>query len=314
MTNRIAVAMLLAALAAPAGAKNYSVPALPATVVLFVPDQRVSFCVSDELRARITPYFAVVSGPNELSYPDLRLDCEAYDAERVAFTLRNSKGDPVDQFKVHVLADRSTYDSTAFLVARRLATGSKTIRAALTAYLANSSYLYAAGGIKAFDAGDWTNAADKLYRGLESGAPTTASYFGLYAAHAKLGHAARARWYLMEYCESEGKRLSKLDAKQLSYLREIQPPAPGEAPAAGDLSRYHSLVSDRNWAGAIFELKDVISQAPWTVEAYDALANAYKAVGWDLFEDNWRARAKLARKTANDKRLHEDLLDAIQTP
>lgn len=308
------VVALLAVLAAPAAATNYSVPYLPASVVLFVPDASSSFCASDELRSRINPYFAVVADSDHLSYPDLRLDCEPHDDGRVQFTLRNSKGDVVDRFRAKILADRSTYDTTAFLVARRLATGSKTIKAALTAYLANSRYQYAGGGIKAFDAGDWTSAADMLYRGLESDAPPTASYFGLYAAHARLGHAARARWYLMEYCESEGKRLSKLDATQLSYLKEIRPPAPGELPAPGDLSRYRSFVADRNWVGAIFELKDLISRAPWTVEAYDALADAYKAVGWDLFEANWRQRAKLARRTAADKRVHEELLDAIQTP
>jgi len=44
------------------------------------------------------------------------------------------------------------------------------------------------------------------------------------------------------------------------------------------------------------------------------LADSYEVLGWDLFEDNWRRRAKLARKTANDNRLHRNILDALQNP
>ncbi len=97
-------------------------------------------------------------------------------------------------------------------------------------------------------------------------------------------------------------------------MRGIKPPPAGASPEPADLSRWRALTAEKKWSAAMFELKDLIEKAPWTVEAYDALADAYGAVGWDLFEENWRRRAKLARRTAGDKGLHEDLLEALQAP
>lgn len=303
-------AAALAALAPWARAETYYFPPLPVTV-RFAPDARSPFCASRELSARLAPDFAVIGGA-EVAYPDLELRCEPYEGGRARFRLIDERGKTADEFKVKVSTERDAFDSTAFLVARRLATGRKTIRAALSAFQERARYGYGKGGTSAFEGGNWTSAAESLFKALESDLEPGYLYFGLYASHAKLGHAAQARWYLMVYCASEGENPVNLGARRLAYLREM--PRSGSAPAPGDLSRFRNLRDQKQWGGAIWELKTLIAAAPWTVEAYDALADSYKALGWELLEDNWRRRAKLARKAANDDRLHRRLLDALQAP
>ncbi|MBI2386303.1 MAG: hypothetical protein HYV14_09850 [Elusimicrobia bacterium] len=304
-----AIATILT-LASAARAEVYSVPAFPVTL-RFTADAQSPFCSSAELSRRIAPYFATIGG-TELQYPDLDLRCETHDAERVRFRLIDENGKTADEFKVTVLDDRDTFDQTAFLVARRLATGRKTIRAALTAFRGRARYGYGRGGTSDFEAGRWEPAAGSFYRALESGLEPSYLYFGLYASHAKLGHAAQARWYLMMYCKSEGKNPAKLDAQALAYLREM--PRSADTPEAFDLSRFEIMRDGQNWDGVIWELRKLVEAAPWGVEAYEMLADSYKAIGWDLFEENWRQRAKLARKTANDDQLHRRLLDALEGP
>lgn len=305
---------LLAALAAAlsltpqARAEVYYVPALPVTV-RFIADRSSPFCSSRELSDRIVPYFATIGGP-EIAYSDLDLRCESYDEGRVQFKVLDERGKVADEFKVTVHPSGDTFDATAFLVARRLATGRKTIRAALTTFQDRARYGYGAGGTSDFDAGRWESAAGSFYRALESGLDPGYLYFGLYASHAKLGHAAQARWYLMLYCRSEGEIPAKLGAGRLAYLREMPPS--NASPEPFDLSRFTAMSDRKNWDGAITELKKIVEAAPWTVEAYEMLADSYKVLGWDLFEENWRRRAKLARKTADDDRLHRRLLDALQ--
>lgn len=298
------------AIAAEARAEAYYIPALPASVRL-IADAGSPFCSSKELPDRIAPYVATLGGA-DLSYPDLDLRCEALDEGRVRFQVIDERGKVVDEFKVAVQPDRDTYDPTAYLVSRRLATGRKTIQAALRAFQDRARYGYGRGGTTDFDAGRWEAAAGSLYKALESGLDPGYLYFGLYVSHAKLGHAAQARWYLMMYCKSEGANPAKLDARRLAYLREM--PRSEAAPAPYDLSRFTALQNQKNWTGAILELKNLIEAAPWAVEAYELLADSYKVLGWDLLEDNWRRRAKLARKTADDDRLHRRLLDALQGP
>lgn len=303
----LALAVMLAA-SAPADAKSYSFPPFPVQIK-FESDPNSPFCLSPKLPARIARDFVSI---NDTENPDLVLRCEAYDEERVRFRVVDGNGKVADEFKVKVPPDAANYDTAAFLVSRRLATGKKTIRAALTTYQDRVRYGYGKTGSSAFDAGEWGEAAGTLYGALESGMSPGYLYFGLYAAHAKMGHAAQARWYLMAYCESEGKNPAKLDARQLSYLREMPRLNPAQSPPAPiDLSDLRARLAQHQWGAVIWELKTVVEAAPWTVEAYDAIANAYKALGWELLEDNWRERAKLARKTASDKRMHERLLDAL---
>lgn len=313
MTTRFRILGVVVAslsLTAEARAEVYYVPAFPVSL-RFSADTGSSFCSSKELADRIAPYFATIGGA-ELKHPDLDLRCENHDAGRVRFRVIDERGKVADEFKVKVLPSRDTYDATAFLVSRRLATGRKTIHAALTAFQDRARYGYGSNGTSDFDAGRWEPAADSLYKALESGLDPGYLYFGLYASHAKLGHAAQARWYLMMYCKSVGENPVKLGARRLAYLREM--PRSNSAPRPYDLSRFTALQKQRNWSGAIRELKTLIAAAPWAVEAYDMLADSYKVLGWDLFEDTWRRRAKLARKTADDGRMHRRLLDALQGP
>jgi hypothetical protein len=208
--NTTCLALLTALTARAASATVYYLPSLPARVQLTA-HAGSDFCNSAELMERLRMEFSLVDTPDALQYPDLWLRCENHEGNRIHFALLDHQDKTVDEFKMKLVDGRNAYPSLAYLVARRLGTGKKSIAASLRAYLANSRYSNAGGGVQAFDQGDWTTAADKLYRGLESDAPTTAAYFGLYAAHAKLGHAAQARWYMMEYCESEGRRPTRLD-------------------------------------------------------------------------------------------------------
>jgi hypothetical protein len=309
---RAPIALLLLLATAPARATSYSVPVLPVSMA-FIPDPSSKFCLSQELRDRIRPYFLAFDAASGSLPPDLTLNCSAYEDGKVKFTVSDGAGRTVDEFKARY-ESASTFDSTAFLVARRLETGKKTIRAALAAYQADVRYSFAKLGSADFAAGNWDLAAYRLYRALESGAGDDIFYFGLYASHARLGHAAQARWYLLAYSESSGKRPSHLSSTQLSYLRNMPRPADSDSlPEPVDLSEWHRLRDARQWGRAMDELKNVIEKAPWAVEAYDALADCYKAVGWETLEEVWRGRARIARKTANDRRLHKDLLDALQS-
>lgn len=312
--NASAIAALAILAAAPARAKDYYFPPLPVSIA-FAPDPGSPFCVSNELRARLSPYFLSFDPPSGGLPPDLTLRCEAYDQDRVKFTVLDGAGNDVDRFKVKVIPRRAAYDSTAFLAARALATGKKTLRAALQAYRADLRYSVAKLGVDDFAAGQWNDAAYRLYRALESDAPAEPLYFGLYASHAKLGHAAQARWYLMAFCKASGRRPSKLSDRQLAYLRGM--PSHGASdplPGPVDLSEWRRRRDARQWGAAIDELKSVIEQAPWAVAAYDALADSYRALGWGPLEDDWRERAKVARKVSEDKSLQKDLIDALQSP
>lgn len=310
MSARLTAFALVAFLTlSPSTSAAYSVPSFPVTL-RFTADASSAFCTSAELSRRIAPYFATIGG-TELQNPDLDLRCEFHDEDRVRFRLVDERGKTADEFKVTVLNDRDTFDQTAFLVARRLATGRKTIRAALTAFRDRARYGYGRGGTSDFEAGRWEPAAGSFHRALESGLEPGYLYFGLYASHAKLGHVAQARWYLMMYCKSEGKNPAKLDARTLAFLREM--PRSAATPEAFDLSRFELMRDGQNWDGVIWELRKLVEAAPWGVEAYEMLADSYEAIGWDLLEDNWRQRAKLARKTASDDQLHRRLLDALES-
>ncbi len=316
MTKRRVFALLLvAAAAAPAQAKQYYFPALPVNVA-YSPDASSKFCVSPLLHERLRTDFMTFDAQGGAVAPDLTIRCAPYDADRVRFTVTDAHGASVDDFKAKVVYDKpESFDATAFLVARRVATGKKTLKAALNEYRANVRWVYGKLGTDDFEAGRWESATARLYRALESDAKPDVFYFGLYAAHAKLGHAAQARWYFMTFCRATGKSPKKLNAQQLAFLREMPAHDPAQPlPAPYDLSEWRRLRDARQWSGAIVELKNVIEQAPWTVEAYDALADSYKALGWGPLEDVWRERASVARKVAGDKGLQEDLLDALQGP
>lgn len=313
--NRAAALLLIAAAAAPAQGKLYYFPALPVTVA-YSPDASSKFCASPLLHERLRTDFMTFDAQNGAVAPDLTVRCEAYDADRVKFTVTDVHGAAVDDFKVNVVyAKPESFDATAFLVARRLATGKRTLRVALDEYRANVRWVYGKLGTDDFGAGQWESSAARLYRALESDAKPDVFYFGLYASHAKLGHAAQARWYLMAFCQATGKSPKKLNATQLAFLREMPPrDASQPLPAPYDLSEWRRLRDAHQWSGAIIELKNVVEQAPWTVEAYDALADSYKSLGWGPLEDVWRQRASVARKVAGDRGLQEDILDALQGP
>ncbi|MDE2143933.1 MAG: hypothetical protein KGL74_14285 [Elusimicrobia bacterium] len=312
--KRVMIAAFMIFAAAPSRAKDYYFPPLPVSIG-FAPDGSSPFCASSELRSRLTPYFLSFDPPSGGLPPDLTLRCEAYDGDRVKFTVFDGAGNDVDHFKVKVIPRRETYDSTAFLAARALATGKKTLRAALQAYRADIRYSAAKLGSDDFAAGNWNDAAYRLYRALEGDAPAEPLYFGLYASHAKLGHAAQARWYLMAFCKASGKRPTRLTDRQLAYLRAMPSHDPSDPlPGPVDLSEWRRRRDARQWGAAIDELKSVIERAPWAVAAYDALADSYQALGWGPLEDDWRERAKIARKVSNDKNMQKDLLDALQSP
>lgn len=305
----VRLAVLAVFLPLSAGAEVYYFPALPASV-RFVPDPRVPFCSSNELFERLGHVFESVS--KNAGYADFELRCETNGTDEVAFRLLDAAGKKADYIEASVNPDRSSYDATAFLVGRRLSTGRKTIKAVLSLYQDRLRYGYGSGGNSSFDAGDWSASAASFYKALESGLEPEFLYFGLYASHAKLGHAARARWYLMAHCAEAGVNPAKLSDAKLAFLRSV--PRSTYAPAPASLDRFRGLQAAKQWGAAISELKDLIEIAPWTVEAYEALAKSYDALGWTLLADNWRARGKLARRVKDDDKLHGRLLDALQGP
>lgn len=303
--NRTVALLLLTAV--PAAAKSYQLPRLPARVALL--DDGSPFCASEPLRERLEA-FAFGSVARGESEPDLTVRCAAHDARRALVSVEDWKGRVADSFKVKISPDPRHFEATGFLVARRLAGSRKVISPALKAYRANVRRAEGKAGEEDFASARWTDASRRLYAALESDAPAEPFYFGLHAAHARLGHEARARWYLLAFCAASGKRPDRLEKAQLAYLRELAPapPQPWTPDALAELER---LRGERLWASALEHLKGVVERAPWTVAAYDGIADIYETLKWDELEEPWRERGRIARRVNADKRLQESLLDAL---
>lgn len=310
-------ALLLAlSLSAPAGAAEpISLPLLPVHARLDS-DGPSPFCASSELKRNLRSWaFAGIFSRGETSpVTDLVVSCARVDETLARITVTDRDGAPVESFKTLVSASSGDFENIAFLVARRLAKGRKTIEAALVAHRSNLRYSAAQRGAQALADGDWTTAAGSLYAALESDASPAPLYYGLYVAHAKLGSRMRARWYLLLFCEEIGKRPDELPEAQLAALRSmVRAERADDGYAAAPAAEWRRLTAQKRGYESAVLLKAAIERAPWLVEGHLALADAYEAIGWGPLEDGWRRRGRLARKAQGRTRNHESL-DRLENP
>lgn len=310
----IATFMLALSLAGPARADEpVSLPLLPVHARLDA-DRGAAFCSSDEFKTALAGWaFASVSRSSEHSLvTDLIVTCARHDKGRALISVTDRDGAPVEAFKTKITDSRQDFDGIAFLVARRLAKGRRTIEAALVAHRSNLRNSAAQRGAQALAAADWTGAAGSLYRALESDADPAPLYYGLYVAHARLGDVLLGRWYLLAYCEAASKRPDQLTDEQLRPLREITRAQRSDDGFAGaSMSRYRRLAAEKRGAEAMRLMKQILEKAPWVVEGYEALADGYGKLDWGPLEDSWRRRAKIARKASRNKRNHESLIQIV---
>lgn len=312
MTAILAAVALLAVSAVAEGGRRFQIPNLPVRVELV--SDGGAFCDSEALRERLEAFaFASVRRTRD-SAADLRVRCESAGSERARVAALDRAGDEIDSFKVKISPRPADFEATAFLVARRFAASRRTIKPALIAYQANLRFAEGKTGESAFAAQRWDAASERFFAALESDAPTAPLYFGLYASHARLGQEARARWYLLAYCVERGLAPEDLTPAQLSHLRRL----PGSAtPSAGFDARqsaeWKRLRDARLWSAALFELKEIARAAPWTVDAYDAIADVYEQLKWDELERAWRERAKVARRAAGKVSFHESLYRVLES-
>ncbi len=295
------VLILLAAIPARAAeSKKVYLPPVPAFVEVSTKGaQGNAFCTSPELREYLDQNFFHFTSAHESLHPDLVLNCTA-DDKRVRITVDAADGARVSAVQTKI--DPQDFKATAFVAVRKLATDKKTIDAALAAYDNNLRFVHLKPGAEAFDAQDWPTVVKHFPPVLETSAPPAVVYFGLYAAHAKLGHDRLATWYLKAFCEAGGKDPSKLTEQQLAYLKELRS-KPAVAPQPFDQANLTEELLLRKWSWAVSDLKVKLAVEPWDAKSYVLIADVYAKVGWASLVDNWRKRGALARKIEADDAL-----------
>jgi hypothetical protein len=302
------LAPLLLTLAASAAAYEYDLPALPVRVAFSGGGQT---CQSEALRGELAYRFLRVGDARESSELDIR--CHESAALLVLDVYASGRG--IGRFKVERSAG-SDERTTAYLAAAAAAKDSEVIAAALDAYVARNASLAAAGADDLSAGTDWSLAAQHLAAALDSDLPAAPIYFGLYRAHAELGHPIKAKWYLEAFLRAAARRPSELTDAQARPLIKAQ--ASGASDAADADSRfaeYSGLASRKQWHAALYQLREIVAQAPWYEPAYVSLAQSYDRIGWKRLAIIWRARAVFARKLNKDARLGKEIearLDAAR--
>lgn len=299
------------ALAAFAGAGSWpDLPVHPVIVQLQDDASPDAFCRSAGFQNMLQGHaFQRVVRPQDGSPYDFTLSCGALGDGRLVLALKDASGTHVRGLKV----TRSPGDEakTAIIAARELATDSKVIEAAGKRRLDRNRYFHAAAGDAAFRRGDWSQAVAELESCLESDIPEAALFYGLYAAHAALGNADRAKWYLAAFLKTDSKKLSELSAEQLKPLKSMVPVRAVENERTLELQRrLASATANKEWTQAIAMTKEIARWTPWFAPAYDSLARSYAAVKWTPFEEHWRRRHRLARRVNEDKQLHDAIEQA----
>lgn len=82
--------------------------------------------------------------------------------------------------------------------------------------------------------------------------------------------------------------------------------------AESRLRAAQELAGRNHWNDAISSLKDLTRESPWTLDAYGLLADIYDTVDWDELAEIWRARGKLAKRIAKNKRTHDAVLAFLE--
>lgn len=307
---RLLPALLLLAVR-PCAAESWpSIPLLPAIVQLET--DRSPFCESHALLWALNyhAFQRVVRAEHRPPY-DFIVTCAMTDG-KTAVEFHQPERGRVRGLKVDLGGDEQ---KTAVVIARELATQSKVIDAVLERRLDKTAYQRGLPADEAFKRGEWAAVVTELEMALESSVPDAAFFFSLYAAHAGLGHAEKAKWYLAAFARASGTRFSALRPKQLAFIQEMVP-APVD-----DLARIAALQQDiaratlaKDWPETLRLTKEFVVVAPWHVSAYESLRKSYDALDWDPFADHWKRREKLARDVSRDSSLHDDIEKAIRAP
>lgn len=261
------------------------------------------FCRSPLLRyVLLRRVFGPLLGENEkYDYPlDFTVRCAA-DAASVRLDVRDRDGRAVASAE----QARTRDADAAYLLARGLAKDPAMIAASLDIYRRDAADS-AHAGAERFAARDWNKAARDLFFALESDVNPVPLYFGLYAAHAHLGHPRLAFWYLLCFLREARRSPAELNEEQLAPLREL---ASAKGLAELVLERDATLlfiVKQRlalrgGRVNEIYELdRKAVEESPWTVAAYDALVRVQELEHWDALASSWRRRRDLALAVLGD--------------
>ncbi len=304
--------LLLAAALAPAlqAAPWPKLPLLPA-IVQFEPDGRDRFCGSAELLAALNRHgFSRVLTTAERSPYDYILTCAPAGKGKAALELLTEKRERVRGLAIRLAPDQ--LDKSAVVAARELATDQKVVEHVLKRRLAKVAWYHGLTADEAFKRKEWGSVVSEMDEAAESDIDDAPFYVSLYVAHARLGHAEKAKWYLACFLQAAGKDLDDLNADQLAPLKEMRPIKTDENERALALQRSVAAANAaKDWPESIRLTKELVRVAPWFVTAYKSLADSYAAVDWEPFSRHWKRREKLARAVGRDQRRHDDIEKAI---
>ena len=308
---RIALGLALALSAMPAsGQQDYWLPRLPVTVRM-QPDPASPFCGSASLAAalkRRTFLWTLAAGePSPGWDPDFFLDCSEPDHGKLLIRLIRRR-DRAEAYRMRVtkVPPEDQEWLTGKLIAQTLAEKRKVIESALSEFKRGNQYGLSEKGAQALQDGKWTEAVEYLNLALESDPPGGAIHYGLALAHARLGARERAVWHYLAYLAIEGKELEDASHEPLEALLDLSEASSGlEATFATRLREAKDFAANDHWNDAIFALKKLAQEAPWSFEVCDTLAGIYEVVDWNELASVWRERGRLARRVAKNRDDHE---------
>lgn len=292
-------ALLLLVLAAPAAAE-FQPPKLPATLGF---SGSGHLCGSSQLREHLRGRFFRLVDADQRA--DLFAACTIKGGElKLSFYDREKKG--FSALGVELEADMPV-EGVAFLAATDAQRDEKVVAAALDAYVVANSDV-ADAGARDFSAGRWSDATVHFARALESELNAAPMYFGLYRAHAELGHPNQAKWFLAAFLKESKSDVSRLTDEQARPLLVAQAKGPSAGPDVDARFRdYQRLVREERWDAAYDALRELVADAPWYEPAYRSLEESYDKLDWTRLAKIWKKRSAFARKVNKDKELGREI-------
>ena len=300
-----------------ADADEYWLPRLPVTVQLR-PDVAGGACDSavlvDALRRRTFLWMIAPNEPGPGWQPDFELKCAETEEGKLSIRLdRTRDGGEIYKMIVTKVPPEKEEWLTAKLIAQTLAEKRRVIEPALAEYLRGNQYALAEKGAEALQDEKWNEAIQFLNLALESGLPSGSLHYGLALAHAKLHAREQALWHYLAYLQVEGKSIESASKAPLDELTGQAGQNAADPTAAERRLRAAQELAGRNhWNDAILALKDLVRDAPWALDAYELLADAYDTVDWDELAKIWKSRGKLAKRVAKNKRNHDAVLTLLE--
>lgn len=282
-------------------ARAESLPALP--VLVSLTRHSGPLCASSELLAHLNYRFRRVVPPGEGD--DIQLTCSENSEQLVVDVRAGAKG--IGRFRVERTPSSSAWN-TAYLAAHAVAKDPEVIAAALDAY-AHRNALLAENAAGDLLAGRWSYAAAMFSRGLESDVKPSVVYYGLYRAEAEMGHPTRAKWYLSAFLKSSGRKTTSLSDEQIAPLAKALRSGAKEdfSQPDADFDEYLTSAAAQDWHRALYELHQIVANAPWYEPAYVSLAESYKGLGWKRLASIWGERAAFVGRVDKDADLGRDI-------